>query len=289
LWRPSNGTWLWLSASTNFDPAAGGGKVWGVSGDKPLKGDIDGDGKPDLIVWRPSTGTFYWLTSSTGYNLANQGMKQWGASSDVPFLGDVDGDGKVDLIVWRPSTGVWFWLTSSTGYNYANQMSKAWGNQGLGDVPMLADFDGDRRVDLTVWRASTGMWYWLTSGSGYDYAAQRGAQWGNQSLGDQPFLADMDADGKSDLVVWRASTGTWYWITSTYGYDPHMAWSAQWGSQGMADVPMLSDLDGDGRAELIVWRPFSGTYFWLTSASGYSYNAQKQREWGTFGDIPIRK
>ena len=96
LWRPTSGTWLWLSASSNFDPAAGGGKVWGAPGDKPLKGDLDGDGKPDLIVWRPTTGTFYWLTSSTGYNLANQSMKQWGASTDVPFVADIDGDGKGD-------------------------------------------------------------------------------------------------------------------------------------------------------------------------------------------------
>ena len=114
-------------------------------------------------------------------------------------------------------------------------------------------------------------------------------QWGNQALGDQPLLADMDADGKSDLVVWRASTGTWYWVTSTNQYDSHIAWSVLWGSQGQADVPMLSDLDGDGRAEIIVWRPFSGTFFWLTSPSGYSSAAQKQRIWGASGDIPIRK
>ena len=38
---------------------------------------------------------------------------------------------------------------------------------GLGDTPMLGDLDGDRRADLIVWRASTGVWYWLTSSSGF--------------------------------------------------------------------------------------------------------------------------
>jgi hypothetical protein len=50
---------------------------------------------------------------------------------------------------------------------------------------------------------------------------------------------------------------------------------------------MLGDLDGDGRAELIVWRPGNGIWFWLTAASGYNYAAQAQKTWGTAGDIPM--
>src|SRR4029077_2289594 len=107
----------------------------------------------------------------------------------------------------------WYWLTSTTGYRYVNATGVQWGNAGLGDVPRTADVDGDNKADLMVWRASTGTWYWLTSSSEYNYAAANGKQWGNQSLGDVAVIGDFDRTGKASLTVWRASTGTWYWLT----------------------------------------------------------------------------
>src|SRR5262249_7079482 len=154
-------------------------------------------------------------------------------------------DGIGDRIVWRSTSGTWFWLTSSTGYSYAAAIGKQWGNQALGDVPLAADIDGDGKTDLVVWRASTGTWYWLTSSSGYDYAQFGAKQWGSASAGDVPHIGDVDGDGKADLIVWRATTGTWFWLTSSTGYSYAAAGGRQWGNQGLRDVPLLGDFDGD--------------------------------------------
>jgi hypothetical protein len=206
-----------------------------------LPTDIDGDGLGDLTVWRPGNGTWFSLTSSTGYSYASSGAKQWGNQSngDIPLMGDIDGDRIADLVVWRASTGTWFWVTSSNGYNSAAAGSKQWGNQGLGDVPMLADMDGDRKMDLIVWRASTGTWYWLTSSTGYSYSASGQKQWGSQSSGDVPKLGDIDGDGLADLIVWRAPSGTWFWLTSSSGYNYAASGAKQWGNQSNGDVPMV--------------------------------------------------
>ncbi len=48
-------------------PSAGTfyGGSFGLSGDRPVPGDYDGNGKADLAVQRPDTGTWYILKSST--------------------------------------------------------------------------------------------------------------------------------------------------------------------------------------------------------------------------------
>lgn len=99
IWRPTSGEWwvLGQNGSTVY--------TWGGSGDQPVEGDYDGDGKTDFAIFRPSTGV-WWLTfSSTG----GSGAGQFGVGTDVPAQADYDGDGKTDAAVFRkddPSSGL---------------------------------------------------------------------------------------------------------------------------------------------------------------------------------------
>src|SRR5262249_7168606 len=125
----------------------------------------------------------------------------------VTVPSDVDGDGLADLTVWRPANGTWFSLTSSTVFDYNLNRQIRWGSQAAGDARLMGAIDGDGRADFVVWRPGTaqtgGTFFWLTSSTNFTPAAAGAKQWGNSSLGDTPMLADMDGDGKADLVVVR--------------------------------------------------------------------------------------
>jgi hypothetical protein len=125
-----------------------------------------------------------------------------------------------------------------------------------GDVPVPADYDGDGRDDIAVFRPSTGGWY---------VQDQPAAFWG--VAGDLPVPADYDGDGRADLAVYRPSSGGWY----VPGQPPVF-----WGIDG--DTPVPGDYDGDGRADRAVFRPSTG---------GWHVQDQPTVFWGLNGDIPV--
>ena len=75
-----------------------------------------------------------------------------------------------------------------------------------GDVPVPADYDGDGRADLAVFRPAQGVWFAAFSTSAYSSSAA--FQWGVS--GDAPVPADYDGDGHVDAAVFRPANGAWY-------------------------------------------------------------------------------
>ena len=92
---------------------------------------------------------------------------------------------------------------------------------------------------------------------------------------------DYDGDGKTDLAVYRPSTGD---VVSSgcraRNYTTFVSY--QWGLSG--DIPVPGDFDGDGKTDVAVFRPSTGTWSLLKSST--SFKAFDVVPWGLTGDIP---
>ena len=75
---------------------------------------------------------------------------------------------------------------------------------------MPADFDGDGKTDMAVYRDGEATWYVMGSTDGF-----RAVQFGSPA--DIPAPGDFDGDGKADLNVFRPSRGIWYRLNSSTG------------------------------------------------------------------------
>ena len=249
IFRPLNGVWYSQMSTNGFDSTQ-----FGISTDKIVAADYDGDSRTDTAVFRD--GIWYLLQSTDGFTSV-----QFGVASDIPMPADYDGDGKADIAVFRPSNGTWYLLRSSQGFTGVQ-----FGQNG--DKPVAADYDGDGKTDIAVVRQENGVSNWYIFGSDRGFY---GIQFGSNT--DRLAPADYDGDGKTDIAVYR--NGTWYLSRSRDGFTAIQFGTAE-------DKLVAGDYDGDGKADVAVWRPSNGTFYVLQSQDGFVGT-----QFGQSGDSPV--
>jgi hypothetical protein len=182
----------------------------------------------------------------------------------------VDGDGKTDYSVARPNGNQYDIYTFLTSTNTV-QPRQVYGSPQLNDAPVIGDFDGDGKDDLTVARYGTFPFQniqWITklSSTGqFKNTEYFGSNFDLTGVVDIPFAEDMDGDGRADLVV-RRRTGEWFARLSESNTD------RRYGQFGFnTDLPALADYDGDGKTDLAVYRPSTRYLYVNRSRDGIAY------------------
>jgi CSLREA domain-containing protein len=144
--------------------------------------------------------------------------------------------------------------------------------------PVVYDFDGDKKSDISVYRPADGVWHLFQSGSGY-----KGVQFGIST--DKLVPADYDGDGKTDIAVFRENPNNpefahFFIFNSSTG----TVQTIQFGTAG--DIPVAGDWDGDGRSDIAVYRSGAQGYFFYRPSSQAGVNFLSI-PWGMTGDKPV--
>lgn len=245
-----------------------------------LSGDFDGDGAVDVLgiarysVWRVQGGDMdgYWqpevraliysfrlgqiLAFGNGASLSSLGaitLRQDGQPQAIG-IGDFDGDGKADLlvdgVVYLASSA---WGTPASGFGSVPHHVMR-GMQSTWALTRLGDFNGDGKTDIAQFLYGS-ITLLLSTGSSFTTSPLTSTT----ALVNIPdkgvHVGDFNGDGKADIaLVVQAVVGgpepKVVVLSSTGNGFVEQDWTGP--LSGMADSIQVGDIDGDGRADLLV-------------------------------------
>jgi len=247
-------------------------------------GDLDGDGRLDIVVANTGSGTISLLQNST----AATGSISFQSAIALPVdpapagvgLADLDGDGKLDMVVAHHTTSspaiTVLRNTSTPGPLGRDSFTLSARLPGDGHYVTFADFDGDGKIDIVVpsWFSQHVSIFRNKATPGDLQAHSFGDPIILSSAGSikRAAVADLDGDGRPDLafptelntaLCFYRNTGGTGELDATW-FAPRVDLSAGWNGDGIS----IGDLDLDGRPELVFCNQYDDNVFIYHNLTG---------------------
>jgi hypothetical protein len=275
---------------------------WGLPGDVPISGDYDADGKSEIAVVRPSSMIWYIRSTVDGSNVA----VQFGLPGDKPDEGDFNYDGISDISVYRPTEDKFYARYYNRTTGAVTVSSVAMYNAGYRTYGATTEFPASANYNtsnanpelsyFTRYYGGVGDprvgWAWYYQPSNYS----GGLVFQYDDWTSIPVVGNYAGAGSGfDYVKWHPSDGNWTVYTNPGGPVGSLPGSVTQGGLN-GDVPVSGDYDGDGIADLAVWRPSNGVWCIKPSTGNCANIAGTtpdayggcEKQWGVSGDVPVQ-
>ena len=260
-WYRNTGGAMTSWPRTDFGAAAG------VNADGMAVLDVDGDGRLDIVGEVPAASDIkvYWLRST------NAAATTWSATlvGAITPPGEIGGQGyatgqivsggKSEIVLTSGGGGPLYFFQIPANPSAGNwpkvTITSNCGEEGIG----LTDVDADGDLDVVglVNPAGTTVAWWENPGTG-------AGSWAQHSLGttsgleaDRVAVADINGDGRPDVVVTETNLGTSgnsaFWYESPTNPRTSTSWARRTiaSNQGSLNSMDVADLNGDGRPDVV--------------------------------------
>lgn len=261
--------------------------IWSVATQAPsfgsaAAGDIDGDGKPEIVFGTYFNDEHVYALNGEDGSLAWKFKSQGGPIDTSVLIFDVNGDRKPEIIFGDSAYGTLFCLNG--------QGQPVWefkGQSGTDSPAAAADMDGDGDVEVVYGtmksrKAGTGFVNVLDGKTGTPVwsAAVPG------HVQSEPGLVDVNGDGVLDVLVtnWMGDNH----LRALNGKDGSELWKFETGDWVYHGVS-FADFDRDGKPEIIV-ADRKGAVWMLAGESGevvWKAALQGEREGSVFGPTSL--
>ncbi len=239
---------------------------WRVDRNLRLLGDVNGDGKDDIIGFADN-GTHVSLSEGDDFEVSQRWHDRygyndgWNINTHVRMIGDVDGNGIDDFVNISTNHVA---VSISNGTKFLNATAWLWNSysENTGwrvnrNPRMLADVNGDGKVDLIGFHENevkvslstgtnfTSMSNWLT-----DFTIGQGWEVNNHPR----YVADVNGDGKADIVGFGPD-GVYVSLSDGSQFLPKTLWSSNFATNSGWNNPdhirTVADIDGNGIYDIV--------------------------------------
>ena len=167
--------------------------------------------------------TFVPLISLTDFIPSSRAINLFSGEGNIVLSGNVKNNVKTQFINWQPNKGYWYFANVNVT-KFPNRQN----------VVQNADVI----LALSNWAVGRG--------------------W-------RPFVGDFNGDGQYDVTVWNLLDGSWQVaMRSNFDLIPNIGpgdykWLKGWAT-GSSWVPLIGDFNGDGKDDIVVWKPSTGEW-----------------------------
>ncbi|WP_208325879.1 DUF2961 domain-containing protein [Amycolatopsis arida] len=283
-----------LSGGSSFGARQKAHDFFSLTGEVPLTGDVNGDGRADIITFTRGTNADVYVALSTGagFGPSSRWHDHFALGTEHPEVGDVNGDGRADIITFTRGNSGDVWVALSTGAGFGPGL-KWHDNFGYGaERPAVGDFDGDGRDDVATFTGGSAADVYVSLSNGVAFVEEVW-QWhthfaaGTELAG----ASDVNGDGRDDVVTFtRGETADVYVSLSDGGRFVQQGWKWHDYFAVGEEAPGLGDVNGDGRADAITFTrgtpEASDVYVATSTASSFGSSAKWHDDFGSFAEVP---